>query len=178
MEQDIEKLIKERAKLVPLPVQEVLISGTIEQVTKKMIDEFHLHLDIADTISNEVLLSLLGITEPKDLPEHIKKEAGLDEATTSKIVKFLNAELYAPLVTKLREGVKKETSVIAQNTPQSTSDTSTKKDTPTVPVQEKTVPEIKKETIEEKTEIQAPPSPVVKEYVRDPYREPIDEKEL
>lgn len=169
MEQDTQKLVKERAALLPEPIKETILSGAVERTIEKMIASFGLHIDVADAIANEVTLSLLGFTEPTELPEHLKAETALDEKSIMRIIQFLNTELYGPLVEKLRKGVPtppenekaSEDNQLVETTP------------PTLPAEKKEIVVPDAHVVKENTEKKAP---IVKEYVRDPYREPFDEK--
>lgn len=97
--ESVETIVKQ----LPAPVRSFFASGKTREVTKRILQNYNLHIDQAGAVERAIVLLLLGISSPDEFIETLSKEAHLDDATVSSIVDSVNKEIFVPLQQEVRD---------------------------------------------------------------------------
>lgn len=89
--------IEEQFQKLPSSVRKAITSGDIKEKFQKLVQVHKLHLDQWETIENLILLTILGIHPPQELPEKIVAESGLDSESASKLVEDVALLIFKPI---------------------------------------------------------------------------------
>ena len=93
MDDTLKKEIQERLGQLPRVVRNAITSSDVEKKLRNLEAVYKLHLDQWEKLEKEVMLTLLGFDDPKDLEENIKKEVavsdGVAAALTAEISKTI-----------------------------------------------------------------------------------------
>lgn len=119
MDQELETLIKERYKLLPIDVQKAIVSLPLQEIMQKIATENGLHLDRAGILYTETMLVLLGVEKIDSFEKNVRENLGTSTLETSKIVSTLNTKVFLPVRESLKaiqathtEEIKKEVPII------------------------------------------------------------------
>ncbi len=104
-EADIQQQIKDAYNSLPKVVQETIANADVQAKLRELSKAYSLHLDKWRLLENEIMLALLGITEPQDLPENIVKDVGLTPEQANKITEAVIAIVFDPIQESLKEQV-------------------------------------------------------------------------
>ncbi len=88
----------------PPHIQAFIESGKMAPFVLRLQQNMSLHVDIADEVSNALLLTLLGVTEPAELPETLKN-MGLSEEQIIQVIKEANREIFIPVREETKQNV-------------------------------------------------------------------------
>lgn len=81
----------------PEPVQAFISSGKYEAFLEELRTAQNLHVDVVNLVSDELLMMLVGMSEPLELAENLKSEAGLTDEQTAAVIDAANREIFVPL---------------------------------------------------------------------------------
>lgn len=88
----------------PPHIQKFIQDGKVGAFVMSVQTSAQLHADVADDVSNQILLTLLGVLSPAELPEILKKEVGLSDTQVSLILTEANRAIFTPLRDELGKG--------------------------------------------------------------------------
>ncbi len=114
---DTPSLLAQAFAQAPGYIQDFVRSGKYDGFLEKVRTTENLHIDVLDTVSDEVLMMLLGMSEPQELTDNLKKEAGLTDAQADSVIAIANREIFAPLQEELRESQSSAGEASAPETP-------------------------------------------------------------
>ncbi len=113
-EQPIDAVLKEAYHQAPPYIQKYLIEGKLDTFMTALTSHFGLHADVAEKVENEILMTVLGMTPPNELPANLTNVAGVAPGLVDPIIGELNTAVFVPL----RESLQKTpASVAAPQTP-------------------------------------------------------------
>ena len=103
MDTDTTAVIEQALETAPPYIREYLRSGKyaafIEDV--RLIGNYH--VDTLGIISDEVLMMLLGMSDPRELAESLKREAKLTDEQIGLIISLANDHIFTPLRSEARK---------------------------------------------------------------------------
>lgn len=102
-DQKMNDLLAQAYNSAPLYVQDFLDEDKFSDFMLDLQAEMKMHADTATNVSNQILLTLLGVIEPGELPAELKN-AGLEEAVIPEVIKKVNDSIFAPLQEEARKG--------------------------------------------------------------------------
>ena len=97
MDANIQKIIAEQFQKLPPAVQKAIASGEIKEKFQKLVATHKLHLDQWESIENLILLTILGVHPPQELPEKIVEESGLASDAANKLVEDVALLIFKPI---------------------------------------------------------------------------------
>lgn len=74
--------------------------GEFSAFVERLADKFSLETGLRARISNELLMTLLGITSPTELPDNLRNEAGVPEAFIPGIIEEAREGIFEPLIAR------------------------------------------------------------------------------
>lgn len=95
--QNIEKIIQERLKELPVPVQKAITSTSVEARLRDLSNEYKLHLDQWQALENEVMLTLFGFQPVDDLEKNVRESVGVDGTTAQKLTNHIVHDIFEPI---------------------------------------------------------------------------------
>lgn len=125
-EKDLSDLLLRAYEAAPPPIQHYIDEGKLNAFMSNLQGRLNLHLDIADAVSNQVLLALLGVSELPRLATALREDAGVPDAHIATIVEEANRSIFQPLQDELRKQQEEDETVDVS-------------DLPTIPVQARTI---------------------------------------
>ena len=94
---DVQTILKKRfAELVP-PVQKAILSEDIPKHLRALADVHKLHLDQWESLENEVMLALFGVTPIDELQTSIKKEVGVNDEIAAALAADISKVVFEPI---------------------------------------------------------------------------------
>lgn len=106
-QKDTSGILLENYKVAPKAVQTFISSGALDKFIQETQAKYKLHIDVAGRLSNEILLVLLGVTDPNELPKNVLNEALISEADFASLFKDINDWVFLPI----RQQIRKETAI-------------------------------------------------------------------
>lgn len=105
-----EEVLTRAYAAAPAHIQSYLSSGKLESFCLSLGQRFNIHADLLDQIARELVLTLLGLTNPKDLIVNLSVEAKVPSLLLSPVVEEMNKNIFEPL--------RQETKIGLEQTPQ------------------------------------------------------------
>ncbi len=81
-------------------IQEFIESGEFSAFTEKLSTKFGFTPDMRTDVSNEILMVLLGVSSPNELPQNLATEAGVGEILIPDIIEEVRNGVFEPLIAK------------------------------------------------------------------------------
>ncbi len=97
MGNDIEKQIQERFAQLPPAVQQAITDTSVEEKLRGLSAKYKLHLDQWVLLENEIMLTLLGLEEPKNMVKNIATEVGVSDEVAQKLVNDIAQQIFKPI---------------------------------------------------------------------------------
>lgn len=104
MDQTTKDQILAAFEQAPPYVKELVNSGKYTEFMNKVRILGNYHADVLGNISDEILMMLLGMSEPVELMDNLQKEAGITQEEAGMIVDLANDEIFGPLRESLKKG--------------------------------------------------------------------------
>jgi hypothetical protein len=120
MQEDTKQQIQDAFNALPKVVQDVITSSDIKDKLRQLSKAYSLHLDKWMVLENEIMMALLGITEPEDLPSNIVKHVGLTQEQAAKITEAVVSIVFNPIQEQLKGRVGDSQSTLESIDTQST----------------------------------------------------------
>jgi hypothetical protein len=105
MQADYTQQIQDAFNSLPKVVQEAITDADIQAQLRQLAKSYSLHLDKWVELENEIMLAIVGISEPRDLPENIVERVGLTHEQAVKITQAVAAIVFDPIQEKLKTQV-------------------------------------------------------------------------
>src|SRR3989344_1954408 len=106
--------IRERFKELPVVVQKAIMSADVQKQLRELADTNKPHLHQWQALENEVMLTLLGFQAPEDLPENLRDDLEVSEATARELTENISKIVFAPIRAELEREVATPRSVGTQ----------------------------------------------------------------
>ena len=183
---NVHKMIKERFAKLPPKLQEAITSTEVAENLRELAQKYRLHIDQGQILENETYMVLLGVEQAGKYEENLKKELDVSSDIAKNIANDVAKEIFLSIRNTLKESTTPEPKQVQKSTQQPASvqknPIETSPQTPSInpPIQQaKTFASINTENKDklasvvknERKELKINPA---KQYVVDPYREPID----
>lgn len=97
MNDAIKKILEEQFKALPKSVQNAIASGKIDEQFKVLAEKHKLHLDQWQALENQIMLTVLGLSEPDALVENITKEVVIARERAQEIVDDIATTVFKPI---------------------------------------------------------------------------------
>lgn len=102
----------------PTYVQDFIRSGKYEEFLTELRTQENMHIDVLDIVSDEILMMLLGMSEPLMLADNLKEEAVLTDEQTAAVIALANQRIFMPLQESMRNPVQKpQVSIVREQAP-------------------------------------------------------------
>ncbi len=102
MKYDLNK-IKERFKLLPEEVKEAYTSIETTETIIQIRDKYHLHIDQASALAEEMGLVMLGLSKPDDFISTISTKLHVTQMVATEITKDVNNKIFNPIKESLKQ---------------------------------------------------------------------------
>lgn len=177
MEEDMQKKIEARLAELPQDIQEAVLSAELGSRIQTIGTKYQLHVDQVGTLEEEVMLTMLGFSNPTTFAEQLMEELHITPELAAQITQDITQLIFLPIresmqgfITAHPEGkLEEKTSVPLQKPDLSTLEILAPKQLPELPQAEV--------ALSQTTSVSAP-QPIIGEqqkpkgYSADPYREP------
>ena len=97
MDDKTQQQLKELFERLPKPIQRAITSVDIQKKLREAADNRKLHLDQWETVENEVLSTLFGLTPIEDLEKNIKTKVGVSAETAADLVGDISEIVFEPI---------------------------------------------------------------------------------
>ena len=97
MDDTLKKEIQERLGQLPRVVRNAITSSDVEKKLRNLEAVYKLHLDQWEKLEKEVMLTLLGFDDPKDLEENIKKEVAVSDGVAAALTAEISKTIFEPI---------------------------------------------------------------------------------
>lgn len=95
-----DQVLSEAYQKAPKAVQEYIDSGAFEALLEKMRRELRLSRETTAAAGFEILMAILGIADPTELPISLDVDAKVPRESLDKLVTLLNDDVFTPLKRK------------------------------------------------------------------------------
>ncbi|SRR3989338_686629 len=95
--------LREYYKKLPADIKEVVGSSELSEKIIQLGETHHLHIDKVGQLSDEVGLTLLGLTKPDDFVKNIATRLKIDQPTAEAITAEINQAIFLPIRESLQE---------------------------------------------------------------------------
>jgi hypothetical protein len=89
--------LAERFKSLPKPVQDAINSASVEGHLRSLATTHKLHLDQWQLLENQVMLTLLGFQDPKELKQNIQNEIVVTDEVATAIAADISKVVFEPI---------------------------------------------------------------------------------
>jgi len=105
--------LKKRFMALPKVIQDAMLDAHIEERLRGVAKKYKLHYDKWVVLENEIMLTLLNMQSPEDLPQHIMDATGLKSEDAHELTDTIVRDIYNPIQEKLYDELnnKKERAV-------------------------------------------------------------------
>ncbi|MEK7607468.1 MAG: hypothetical protein AAB484_00885 [Patescibacteria group bacterium] len=103
MDQETEKIIKERYQLLPVDTKRALKSIPLSEIMEKIAEENGLHIDQSGDLYTETLLVLLGIEPIENFEKNIKNNLKIDAVVAHVVTQNINDKVSLAIRENLKE---------------------------------------------------------------------------
>lgn len=96
-----------KARFVSLPkvVQDAITSADVEQHLRSLATTHRLHLDQWQVLENEVMLTLLGFQDPKNLAQSLKDDLGVGDEVAAPLAADISRIVFDPIRQELERSL-------------------------------------------------------------------------
>ncbi len=102
---DTDQIIKDAFMALPKVLQKAITDADVQSKLRKLAEVHKLHLDKWIILENEIMMALLGITNPDDLPETISKRVGIPLEKATQITNAAGEIIFGPIKDQLKNAV-------------------------------------------------------------------------
>lgn len=103
MNQESNKIIIERFKVLPKSIQDALLSADLPEKLTKITEKYHLRVDQAGALETETHLVMLGLEPPADFAKNVEKEVGISAEVTRRIADDVRADIFLSIRESLKQ---------------------------------------------------------------------------
>lgn len=166
MEGNVQKQIEDRLAELPDDVQEAIASANFDEQIQDIATKHQLHIDQASTLGDEILLVMLGFSNPAAFATTLADKLNITPQIAEAITEEATNQLFMPIRQSMQTFLEKK----AQIPPASTAGSTTLPPPPQLPELHAAEGMLQTPTIT------IPPTPAQKPngYKADPYREPVE----
>lgn len=102
--------ITEKYNSLPKDVRSAIESAEVSKKVSALAQKYKLHIDMADELSDEVGLVMLGLTHPQDFMGNLKRRLEIPEDMARDLVADINEQIFSPIKESLKKihGLKNE----------------------------------------------------------------------
>ncbi len=110
-----EQILKDAFLRLPKILQETITDSDVQDKLRKLASKYELHIDKWDVLENEIMMTLLGISEPEKLAENIATEVGIGIEQAQKIADDVGQIVFSPIQTELRNNVGEPQNIVEKS---------------------------------------------------------------
>ena len=100
-DQKIEESLVRVYEAAPEAIRNFIDEDGVDAFALRMQSRMKLHVDVAQELANRILLTLLGVIEPTNLPAELKT-AGVADEQVDEVLKAANEAIFLPLREEMR----------------------------------------------------------------------------
>jgi hypothetical protein len=115
-EKPLEVLFSEGLDTLPAPMVQALAEVDFEAGVRATVTKHHLHLDQGVALEREVVLVLLGHTQPTELLSRIETSLHIDHSQTIAVITDLQESVFKPIRASIEKHMSESTPSAPQNT--------------------------------------------------------------
>ncbi|PCI89627.1 hypothetical protein COB18_03700 [Candidatus Kaiserbacteria bacterium] len=97
MKEDKNDAIKKRFAELPAIVQQAITDASIETKLRALAETHKLHLDQWVLLENQIMLTLIGLEDPKNMAKNIAAKVGVSDEIAKKLVADIAAQVFQPI---------------------------------------------------------------------------------
>lgn len=101
MQEETKKIIEEQFRSLPHVVQDAILSSDMDVKFQALAQKHKLHFDQWDRLENQIMLTVLGLSEPGELVDDIVKKINLSRERAQIIVDDISTTIFKPIREKL-----------------------------------------------------------------------------
>ena len=104
-DKELQGKLEERLKSLPKVVQNAITSAGVESHLRMLAETHKLHLDQWQVLENNVMLTLLGFQDPKELKQNIKDDVGVSDEIAGAIAADISRIVFEPIREELERAL-------------------------------------------------------------------------
>lgn len=97
-----DQILKDAFTSLPKVLQDAITNADIQANLRKLAKVHKLHLDKWTVLENEIMMALLGITDPTDLPHAISEQVGIPLEQAQQISSSVAEIVFDPIQDELK----------------------------------------------------------------------------
>ena len=98
---DLNTELQKRFKALPKVIQTAITSADVQKELRALADTNKLHLDQWQLLENDVMLTLLGLQTPEELPHHLKDDLDISAERAGILSQEISRIVFAPIRAQL-----------------------------------------------------------------------------
>jgi len=102
MKTETEQQLKDAFTSLPKVLQEAITNADVQANLRKLADVHKLHLDKWTILENEIMMALLGITDPNDLAHAISEQVSIPLVQAQQITNSVAEIVFDPIQDELK----------------------------------------------------------------------------
>jgi hypothetical protein len=114
MDEQQKQMIRTAYAKLPEVLQEAITNADVKEKLRNLAKVHKLHLDKWSVLENEIMLALLGITKPKDLPYKIQKTVDVSFETAVEITDSVAKIVFNPIQDQVHATIGESQSVVEE----------------------------------------------------------------
>lgn len=104
-QEELDAQLKERFQELPKVLQEAITSTNVEKQLRELATKHKLHLDLWQSLENEVTMTLLGLQPAEELASHLQKDLEMPLETAAALAADISAIVFAPVREELERSL-------------------------------------------------------------------------
>jgi hypothetical protein len=101
MDENIKTIFKDQYEKMPPELQKALMASDLRVKLAALMQKYHLHVDKASILENEVVLVLMGMADPDAFVNNAKRELDISPDDARGLARDINEQIFHPVREKL-----------------------------------------------------------------------------
>lgn len=103
MEEDLKKKIQARFAELPEDLQKAIQSSDLSKKVQTIAQKYQLHIDQSGSLEDEILMAMLGFTDPGEFEQNIVEHARVPKEKAGELAADVGKGVFAPIRTAMQE---------------------------------------------------------------------------
>jgi hypothetical protein len=110
-----EQILKDAFLSLPKVMQDTITDSDVQSKLHQLSKKYNLHIDKWKILENEIMMALLGISEPEDLAKNINTEADVSMDMALQIANDVGKIVFNPIQQKLKNNIQPQENIIEKS---------------------------------------------------------------
>ena len=107
-----DQILKDAFLNLPKVMQDTITDSNVQAKLRQLSSKYDLHIDKWGILENEIMMTLLGISEPEKLAENISNEVGISLDQAMAISNDVGEIVFTPIQNKLKKSVSDDQPIV------------------------------------------------------------------